>query len=159
MKHLMILGCLVLIFLTGCNTAKRIDSTFANNVADVQCIGTDGEIQTLRVWGKGNTKSEALENAKKNALRAVIFKGITAGNGGCKTRPLLSMANAEEKYEKYFNNFFKDGGNWKKYVSLHEKWGSRKVSKNSEIENWETTVEVNVAELEDLLIDDHVLHK
>lgn len=145
--------------LNGCNSAKKIDSSYANYKFETQCLGHDGEYQTLRVWGKGNNKAEALELAKKNALRDVIFKGITAGNGGCKTRPLLSVANAEEKYEKYFNAFFSKGGAWNKYVKIDEKRGSRKVSKNSEIENWETTVEVNVTELENRLIEDNVLHK
>ncbi len=145
--------------LTGCNSPKKIDPSYANYKFETQCLGHDGEFQTLRVWGKGNNKAEALERAKKNALRDVIFKGITAGNGECKTRPLLSIPNAEEKYEQYFNAFFSKGGAWNKYVRIDEKRGSRKVSKNSEIENWETTVEVNVTELENRLIDDNVLHK
>ncbi len=145
--------------LTGCNTPQQIDSTYANYKFATQCLGQDGEFETLRVWGKGKNKSDALEMAKKNALRDVIFKGITAGNGGCKTRPLLSVANAEEKYEQYFNAFFRDGGAWNKYVKIDEKRGSRKVSKGTEIENWETTVRVNVTELESRLIEDNVLHK
>lgn len=147
------------ILLTGCNSAKKIDSSYANYKFETQCLGHDGEYQTLRVWGKGNNKAEALERAKKNALKDIIFKGITAGNGGCKTRPLLSVPNAEEKYEQYFNAFFSKGGAWNKYVRIDEKRGSRKVSKNSEIDNWETTVEVNVTELENRLIEDNVLHK
>lgn len=141
----------------GCHTS--IDSTYANHSFGTQCLGHDGELQTLRVWGKGKNQRSALEQAKKNALRDVIFKGITAGNGGCKTRPLLPMANAEEKNEKYFNAFFGNDGDWKKYVSLNEKFGSRKASKNSEMENWETTVVVNVTQLEDRLISDHLLNK
>lgn len=150
---------LAISLLTGCNTAQKIDSTYANNKFETQCLGQDGEYQTLRVWGKGNNKAEALESAKKNALRDVIFKGITAGNGNCKTRPLLAVPNAEEKYEQYFNAFFRKGGAWNKYVRIDEKRGSRKASKSSEIENWETTVEVNVTELESRLIEDNVLHK
>lgn len=163
MKRINIISVLVALLFTiagvSCNSAKKIDATYANNKFETQCLGTDGEYQILRVWGKGINKAEALERAKKNALRDVIFKGITAGNGGCKTRPILPVANAEEKYEKYFNAFFANGGAWNKYVRLDEKRGSRKVSKSSEIENWQTTVEVNVAELENRLISDNVLNK
>lgn len=164
MKVKVIINLSILLFaeislLNGCNSAKKIDPFYANYKFDTQCLGHDGEYQTLRVWGKGNNKAEALERAKKNALKDIIFKGITAGNGGCKTRPLLSVPNAEEKYEQYFNTFFSNGGAWNKYVRIDEKRGSRKVSKNTEIENWETTVEVNLSKLEIRLMEDNVLNK
>lgn len=146
-------------YLAGCNTARKIDSTYANYSFATQCLGRDGEFQTLRVWGKGKNKTEALVAAQKKALRDVIFHGITAGNGDCLSRPLLPTANAEETHEKYFNEFFGKKGDWQNYVRLNEKRGSRKVSKNSEIENWETTVEIRVSQLEERLITDNILHK
>ena len=48
----------------------------------IECMGVelDGS-QTLRVWALGRNKVDALEQAKKNAVREVIFKGIRNGSG------------------------------------------------------------------------------
>lgn len=44
---------------------------------EVECLGVelDGS-QTLRIWGVGRNKKDAVEQAKKNAVRIVLFKGM-----------------------------------------------------------------------------------
>lgn len=49
----------------------------------------------------------------KNAVWTVIFDGIREGVAGCNMRPLVTEANARERYEDYFNTFFADGGDYK----------------------------------------------
>lgn len=56
----------------------------------------------------------------KNAVWAVIFDGIREGSGGCNVRPLVTEVNASERYEDYFNIFFADDGEYKKYVTLRD---------------------------------------
>ena len=56
----------------------------------------------------------------KNAVWAVIFDGIREGAEGCNMRPLVAEVNAKERYEDYFNLFFADNGEYKKYVSLRD---------------------------------------
>ena len=53
---------------------------------EVECLGVelDGS-QTVRVWGVGRNKKDAVEQAKKNAVRVVLFKGIQGGLKGCNT--------------------------------------------------------------------------
>lgn len=125
----------------------------------VECLGVelDGS-QTLRSTGSGNTKSDAVEQAKKNAVWAVIFDGIRQGKAGCDMRPLLNEANAREKYEEYFNIFFADGGEYKKYVSMEdEKRRSKDKSKNKYYKNYTITVRVLRSELKARLKQDNVL--
>ena len=101
---------------TSCKTTyTEIPSEYAFATFETECLGTelDGS-QTLRSWGKGKDKADAIEQAKKNAVRDVIFKGINAGSGECSKKPLILEVNAQEKYEYYFNAFFKDGGAYKK---------------------------------------------
>ena len=52
-------------------------TTSAYQQYEPECLGVelDGS-QTLRVWGVGSNKKDAVEQAKKDAVRAVIFKGI-----------------------------------------------------------------------------------
>ena len=34
--------------------------------------------RTLRAWGRGKNRTDAIEQAKKNAVRDVLFKGVAA---------------------------------------------------------------------------------
>lgn len=101
--------------------------------SSVRCLGVelDGS-QTLRVQGYGRNRSDAKEQAMKNALWAVIFDGIRDGVAGCDMRPLIGEVNAKERYEDYFNIFFTDDGEYKNYVSLRDtkkRSGGRKKDK------------------------------
>ncbi len=89
--------------------------------SSVRCLGVelDGS-QTLRVQGYGRNRSDAKEQAMKNAVWAVLFDGIRDGVEGCNMRPLVTEVNAKERYEDYFNLFFTDNGEYKKYVSLRD---------------------------------------
>ena len=87
----------------------------------VRCMGVelDGS-QTLRVQGYGRNRSDAKEQAMKNAVWAVIFDGIKDGVEGCNMRPLITEVNAKERYEDYFNIFFADNGAYLEYVTLRD---------------------------------------
>lgn len=85
---------------------------------EVECMGTgmDGT-QLIKVWGFGKKPDDAIYNAKKNAVHAVIFKGILGGKPGCMTRPLINKPGVEEQHREYFNSFFADGGRYLNFVS------------------------------------------
>ena len=107
------------VLMTGGVTAQT--STSAYYDYEVECLGVelDGS-QTVRVWGVGRNKKDAVEQAKKNAVRIVLFKGIQSGMKGCNTKPVVFEVNAEEKYEDYFNVFFMDGGEYSRYISMKD---------------------------------------
>ena len=126
---------------------------------EIECLGVelDGS-QTLRSFGSGRNKADAVEQAKKNAVMAVIFYGIRGGMSGCDTRPLLNEPNAREKYEEYFNIFFMDKGEYLKYVSMEDqKRRSKDKSKNKYVKNYKITVRVLRSELKARLKADNVL--
>lgn len=85
---------------------------------ETECMGVelDGS-QTLKAWGNGRNRIDAIEQAKKNAIRDVLFKGITDGKPECNKKPVIFEVNAHEKYEDYFNVFFADGGAYKEFIS------------------------------------------
>lgn len=161
MKHIIQLceALLALFMITGCKTPQVIDSTWAGTTFEVECMGSDLDgTQTLRSWGTGKNKPQAMETAKKNAVRTVIFKGISAGVGECDTKPLIFEVNAQEKYRSYFNHFFADGGVYKKFTSMvDEKRNSRVKSSNNSIETWGVVVRVDREALRQQLIDDGII--
>lgn len=137
--------------------ADSTNSAYYNS--DTECLGVelDGS-QTLRVWATGRNKTDAIEQCKKNAVNEVIFKGIQSGNGGCSNKPLIMEVNAKEKYEYYFNVFFKDDGEYLKYISMEDtRTLTKKRLRREEQVKYGLTVRVLRAELQARLIQDGII--
>ena len=118
LKSIAVIIGIILISLTN-SCAKKVmsvSSSISYSPPDIICMGIEHDgSQTLKVWGKGSTKADAIEQAKKNAVYAVLFDGIRA-SGPCERRPLVPEVNARERYARYFNPFFADGGEYKRFV-------------------------------------------
>lgn len=95
---------------------------------------------------------------KENAVRDVLFKGVVAGSRECSVRPLITEVNAQERYASYFNDFFRDGGEYLKYVSIEDKKtnSNTKASNKTQI-SYSTTVRVLRSQLQQKLIEDKIL--
>lgn len=142
----------------SCRTDTNLVSTASTSEFGAQNLGAnlDGTV-TLRSWGHGYNKGKAIENARKEAVRIIIFKGLN-GTGDGNIRPLLTEVNAEEKYQYYFSKFFADGGEYMDYVSSRDqnrKSGMKSKSKTQE--QWGCIVTVNRVELKEKLINDGIL--
>ena len=114
MKYIIFL-CTSTVLLTSCKSSKKISN---NYTYEIECMGADldGSI-TLKTWGKGKDKEDALKHAKKEAINTVLFVGIRNGKPDCDTRPILNAPNIREIKADYFNGFFKDGGDYMKYAT------------------------------------------
>lgn len=117
LKLTFLLAGLLLFSMTGYSQKKKNPAAFYNY--EVECMGTgmDGT-QLIKVWGYGKKPNDAVENAKKNAVHAVMFKGILNGKPGCMMRPLITEPGAEQQYQDYFTAFFKTGGKYLNFVSV-----------------------------------------
>ena len=100
-------------------SAQRKKNPAAFYDYEVECMGTgrDGT-QLIKVWGYGKNANKAIDQAKKNAVHAVIFRGIAAGKPGCMQRPLATRPGTEQQHRAYFEAFFKDGGKYLNYVAI-----------------------------------------
>ena len=117
----------------------------------------DGSL-TLRVTGFGRNRDDAKEQAMKNAVWAVIFDGIRDGVEGCNLRPLVTEVNAKERYEEYFNRFFSDRGEYRKYVTLQDtKYLSGGKAKDKNGYSYDLTVRVLRPKLKARLQADNVI--
>ena len=112
------ISLLLFFSLIFCNPQKRISQNYDRQI---ECLGTemDGSV-TVKAFGKGSNRKDALDQAKKNAVNAIIFKGLISGKSNCGSIPLVLTSNARLKFQEYFNKFFADGGDYNKYVSFKD---------------------------------------
>ena len=68
------LGCLLLLVFAGCSSKKSV-SSYHSFESECLAVELDGS-ETLRAWGRGKNRTDAIEQAKKNAVRDVLFKGV-----------------------------------------------------------------------------------
>lgn len=148
--------CMLLVGL-GMSSCKS-SSTKAFYTFETECMSDelDGSV-VLRAWGQGASRTDAMEQAKKKALRAVIFEGIKKGQ--CTFKPLLFEVNAEEKYQAYFNNFF-GSGEYAHFVKMDATKMNSGVKAESKTRNsYAVVIRVLRADLEQKLISDNILKK
>lgn len=86
---------------------------------EIECtgIGTEGTY-LVKVWSYSKNGSVAIEQAKKNAVHGVIFKGFSGGQGCATQRAMASNPNIETEKQDFFKLFFADQGNYMKYVNV-----------------------------------------
>lgn len=76
----------------------------------------------LKVFTYSKGKNVALTQSGKNAVHAVLFKGTADYNDGATRikgqRPLVSSVTAYDENEKFFTEFFKDGGMYQRFVQV-----------------------------------------
>jgi hypothetical protein len=129
---------------------KKTGSHYQNKTSCVQ-DKMDGTF-VLKAWGKGKDKTEALDQAKRNALNDVIFNGIRGGEF-CKFMPLVSEVQAKEKYSSYFYNFFQK--DYKKYIKIED--SPKKRMKSKTVTNYGFNVIVMREELKIKLKTDNII--
>lgn len=152
---------LLLLALLSCSPQKKIAGNYSYKT---ECLGAelDGS-QTLKAWGNGRNRFDAIEQAKKNAVRDVLFNGIYEGKQECERKPVVTEVNAQEKHEAYFNNFFSDKGEFKNYVSLKDERIGQKIARDRKGARQSVThgvvVRVLRSELKMKMIEDGIIKK
>lgn len=99
MKKLYII-IISILCLAACKTSYQ--------TASVNYLSGDANTLTLRCVGYGNTKITILEDAEKNAVSTLLFRGIPDSQ---QKNPLVSISEIEaiKTHKKYFNDFFEKG--------------------------------------------------
>lgn len=115
----------VLILLTGQafgqrRAKKQADEDTKNWRYEIQCLSVASEgSYIVKIYSYSKNKNVAIEQSKKNAIHAVIFRGIPQNEIGCVAQPSLARhPNLEEKNRDYFERFFSEEGDYKKFVTL-----------------------------------------
>jgi hypothetical protein len=138
------------------------DKLGGNYNFETECFGAelDGSI-TVKAWGNGRNRLDAVEQAKKSAVRDVIFKGIHNGKSDCSRSPILLEPNAQERHQEYFYGFFADNGPYKDFVSMKDERIFDKVKRDKKKARESVThgvvIRVLVYEIKKKLIEDGII--
>jgi len=124
MRKLVKVGSLILIAVLGLTSLvsaqarKKADKDTKNWRYEIEAagVGTQGSY-LIKVWSYSKNPKVALEQAKKNAVHGVVFKGFTGKPGVPGQKALASSPNIEQEKQEFFDDFFADNGKYMKYVS------------------------------------------
>ena len=130
------------------NKQKKTASYYS---VETECLEDklDGSF-ILQAWGKGSNKSEAIDQAKRNVLNDILFKGVTKG---CQMRPLIIEINASTKYKSYAYSFF--NSDYKDFISIEKSPKSLKKSRKQT--SYGMKVRVKVEDIRQKLITDNII--
>lgn len=93
--------------------------SFSSNNRNYQteCVSieTDGYI-TLKIWNTKKGPKYKPEQARKDAIQAILYSGISGGNGCSTQPPLLNTSEEQTNFKKIEQNFFARNGKWSIYT-------------------------------------------
>ena len=119
--NIVIVSIISVLAMYSCGSAQKTadKDTKAWNY-EIECEGTGVQgSYIVKVWSYSEEPEVAIEQAKKNAVHGIIFKGYTSVNSGCTSqKPLASNLSIEDNNKDFFKSFFADGGMYMKFISL-----------------------------------------
>ena len=121
MKKFLLLSALILATVLSGAAKKPTKSQQAMQQFryELECAGNGVQgTYLVRVWTYDKKQKEAQAACARNAVHGVIFKGFAGGDGCIGQKALVPTPGAEMEYEEFFNLFFSDKGEYRKYVSI-----------------------------------------
>lgn len=99
----------------SCGSASRLSKADTPWTYEIESVGVGADgTYAIRVWSYYKNAKMPLEVAKRNAVHAVIFKGVPAGNGAASQPPLKTDA-VTASDSVFFGNFFQ--GEYQDYIN------------------------------------------
>lgn len=74
-------------------------------------IETDGYV-TIKIWDTKKGAKYKPEKARKDAIHALFFSGISGSNGCATQPPILNNLNEQSKFKSIQRSFFAKKGKW-----------------------------------------------
>jgi hypothetical protein len=119
MRTLFILCLLLSSNLGNSQARKEAQENTKNWRYEIEGVGEGKEgTYLVKIWSYSKNPRIAIEQAKKNAVHAIIFQGFIGINRVSSQPPICNNPGAEKEYESFFNSFFSDNGYYMKYVSV-----------------------------------------
>jgi len=98
---------------------KKADAETAKFRYDIEYARPSGDgMCQVKVWSYSKKSRIAAEQCRKNAVHGIIFKSYTTGDGrAASQRPLVKDPSVQESKAEFFEDFFRDGGSYRQFVS------------------------------------------
>ena len=153
----------VALMMAACGTAKKaadVDTQQWRYELEAVGVGVQGTYQ-VKVWSYSKDPNVAIEQAKKNAVHGIIFKGFAGNERVPSQKSLVSNPSMDTERKDFFEPFFAHGGKYMKFVNLANNGaiapGDRiKIGKEYKIG---VVVSVNVSALRKELEDAGIIKK
>lgn len=115
MKNVLLIAALSISTFASVSAQVKKDLEFYRY--ELECVGTGNDgTYLVKVWSYSKKPKIAVNEAKRNAVHGVIFKGFGAGENCQPQKPLAGSPGVEEQFADYFKPFFDDNGKYLKYV-------------------------------------------
>jgi len=109
-----ILGLSISVSAQAKKKANKDTENFKYEIEGVS-VGSQGTYM-VKVWSYSKKPTVAINQAKKNAVHGIVFKGFT-GKPGVPGQKALATPAVEQEKQAFFDKFFEDNGNFLKFVS------------------------------------------
>ncbi|MDI9357150.1 MAG: hypothetical protein QM536_09030 [Chitinophagaceae bacterium] len=98
---------------------KKANADTENWRYEIEAAGTGVQgTYLIKVWSYSKKPTIAIQQAKKNAVHGIIFKGFAGIPNVSGQKPLVTDMSIAEQKESFFDDFFSDpAGDYIKFVS------------------------------------------
>ena len=129
----------ILLFSLSSNAQSKQTKIASYYNYETECLEDklDGNF-IFMAWGSGSTKKEAIDQAKRNAINDILFKGINKSN--CNVRPLILEVQAADKYRNYVANLFRK--DYLNYIFVEKSPKSKKKSRSQTVYGVKVKIDV-----------------
>jgi hypothetical protein len=118
-------------------------------------IEADGYL-TLKIWDTKKGVKYLPEQARKDAIHAILFSGISGGNGCSKQPPILNKNEEQENFKSIQKHFFSKKGKWAMFTRSSATETTLPV--NLGVQNWKVyQVSVSKNELRNYLEEQKII--
>lgn len=91
----------------------------AKGQAEFECLGSESNgILTVMLWNPSEGKRYELEDAKKDALQILLFKGFGLGENCGTQYNVLASEEELERFKAMSVTFFSKNGDWSNFVGV-----------------------------------------
>ena len=123
-KNNVLLALLLMVFAFSSVNAQRRAKKLANKDTqswryEIEAVQTGVQgTYLIKVWSYSKKPNVAIEQAKKNAVHGIIFRGFAGKDRVPGQKPIARNPNLENEKAEFFKEFFATGGKYLKFVSL-----------------------------------------
>jgi hypothetical protein len=100
-----------LILITFCIVQFSFIASNRNYQTDCVSLETDGYV-TIKIWDTKKGAKYNAEQARKDAIHAILYSGISGSNGCTTQPPILNKSEEQENFKSIEKSFFSKKGKW-----------------------------------------------